>query len=174
MNKPSLNEGDEIFVILGKRGKSRIEKALFFKEGGSGDIWVVYPKDWNNRQSMCFCRGSMQWSQSEQEANELLKYFLEKAKADLVEQIQEIDTQIKVIAETRIIGSERMHTINKNNIYKIPRQNWHIALASAIKDCPDGSTIMCHTSEMIELGHSAKERMCPNKNITFSLFDTNS
>ena len=41
----------------------------------------------------------------------------------------------------------------------IPKVNWHIALADAIKTAEAGDTIVVHSDAMRNLAESAKERM---------------
>jgi len=53
--------------------------------------------------------------------------------------------------------------------WKIPHANWHMALAIAIEETQDGDTIVVHNDAERELGEIAKERMCPQKQITFEV-----
>lgn len=53
----------------------------------------------------------------------------------------------------------------------IPRTNWTMALADAIRDACDGDVIVVHNDDMRELGERAKGRMCPNKTLTFQVED---
>lgn len=41
----------------------------------------------------------------------------------------------------------------------LPRSNWHMALAKAIKEASKGVTIMVHTEEMKALAELAAQRM---------------
>ena len=46
---------------------------------------------------------------------------------------------------------------------EIPRKNWTRHLADAIGQAADGDTIVCHTTNMVELASRAHARMCPDK-----------
>lgn len=52
---------------------------------------------------------------------------------------------------------------------EIPRRNWNNELANAIENSSNGDVIVCHSQEMMELAERAKERMCPDKIISFEL-----
>jgi len=52
---------------------------------------------------------------------------------------------------------------------KIPRVNWHVALADAIKKAAPGDTILVHEDAMAECGRRAQARMCPDKPLTFEI-----
>ena len=53
--------------------------------------------------------------------------------------------------------------------FRLPRRNWHMALADAIKQSSDGDIIIVFSKVMLELGLSAKMRMCPDKLLTFEI-----
>ena len=55
--------------------------------------------------------------------------------------------------------------------WKIPSSNWPTALWAAIDCSVDGDIIVILNEAMRELGEEAKERMCPNKEITFEVRD---
>lgn len=45
--------------------------------------------------------------------------------------------------------------------------NWHMQLADVIESAQDGDTIAVPSEAVAELGEMARERMCPNKELTF-------
>jgi len=51
---------------------------------------------------------------------------------------------------------------------ELPVANWTTALADAINQDEDGDTIACRTASQAESGESARQRMCPDKNINFT------
>ena len=53
--------------------------------------------------------------------------------------------------------------------YIIPTGNWHIALADNIELAKDGDVIIVQNESQKELGESAKQRMCPKKQIIFEV-----
>ena len=52
---------------------------------------------------------------------------------------------------------------------EIPKSNWQVALADAIKLAVDGDVILCHSESMKEMAKLAKSRICPTKNLIFEL-----
>lgn len=52
---------------------------------------------------------------------------------------------------------------------EIPKKDWHMELADAIERSADGDEIVCHSEEMKKLGEGAKKRMCPNKQVSFTV-----
>lgn len=50
---------------------------------------------------------------------------------------------------------------------KIPAGNWQMALVDAIESAKDGDIIVVKSNVQRQLAQSTKERMCPDKDITF-------
>lgn len=57
--------------------------------------------------------------------------------------------------------------------YTIPAGNWTIALADAIEQSVDGDVIVVDSDVKVELGQDAKDRMCPEKRLTFEVRERN-
>ncbi len=55
---------------------------------------------------------------------------------------------------------------NKMTNIVIPEADWLMKLADAIEDSMDGDVIIVSSEAKQELGQSAKDRMCPDKNVT--------
>lgn len=53
--------------------------------------------------------------------------------------------------------------------HTIPTENWHLALADAIEAAADGDVIVVHNAAMKELAEDARERMRPDKQLTFEI-----
>jgi len=53
--------------------------------------------------------------------------------------------------------------------HEIPTENWPRHLAAAIDQAADGDTIVCRTSDMLELAKRARARMCPHKTILLEI-----
>ena len=51
----------------------------------------------------------------------------------------------------------------------IPYANWHMHLLDAIADAEDGDEIVCHSEAMAELAKIAVKRMCPGKDLLFTV-----
>lgn len=57
--------------------------------------------------------------------------------------------------------------MNTPQVFTISKSDWHKQLPKTIRNCAFGSTIVCETEEMIELGRIAKQRICSSKDIWF-------
>ena len=63
----------------------------------------------------------------------------------------------------------RLHKERSDMEYIIPRVDGHLALADAIEQAENGDTIVCLSEAMQSLGEKARMRMCPEKNVLFTL-----
>ena len=57
--------------------------------------------------------------------------------------------------------------------YILESKNWTTALAILIAQCEDGDEIVFGSDNIKQVGERAKNRMCPEKSVTFSVEDTN-
>lgn len=53
--------------------------------------------------------------------------------------------------------------------HTLPMANWHMALADIIERADDGDVVIVPDEFTKELGERAKQRMCPDKKLTFEV-----